>query len=332
VSAVAATPCALFQVDEIGRVLRAIAESRHAPHLTHIITVLMRLYSSSNSFFRSDAYADASRNLSINQPHACLWGTTVPKSFLESLSTESVTDGFISRLLVFEAPSMIPLKQRPATIQPPQPLLDSISSWLKYSPSGGNLNTHNPSPTIWPTDPDAAEIFDHFNEEAEARLRNEKDEFASIWSRTVEKARKLALIHICSRGTGHDRVDSDAAIWGCAVADYLTKRIVFLASQWVAENYHERKVNQVYRIICDGVKTASEGISLSYLARRLQSIPTKERLSIIEDLCAAHRIEKKIIQTSKKPKTLLRPLASLGEGLNSLNNKIHLPYVSGKGG
>lgn len=316
VAAVAAQPCVLFQVDEIGRILRSLCGFQQPPHLVHIVTNLMKLFTSSNSYFKSDAYADTDRNTVIHQPHACLWGTTVPESFFESLTKESVTDGFISRLLVFEAPEELPPKQKPKRVATPTALLDWARSWLEFRP-GGNLNTQHPKPEIWGSDADAESIFEQFDEEADERLRDKDDNFRSIWTRATEKARKLALIHACSRGPKIGRIDADAATWGVALADYLTRRIVFLASRWISETLHERKVNLILRVIAE----VPEGVTATYLARKLRSMPSKERNAVLEDLLLSGEIEKIIVPATKKPKTLYRIA-----GNNSFNSQVPIQF------
>ena len=93
ITAVHAQPSILFQLDEIGRLLKTLSNPNRSPHLYHIATVLMRLFTCSNSVYIGDAYADKKRNKTINQPNACLYGTTVPQSLYEGLTAESVTDG-----------------------------------------------------------------------------------------------------------------------------------------------------------------------------------------------------------------------------------------------
>src|SRR4029077_2508281 len=98
--AVEAEPAILLQVDEIGRHLRTLGDKSQS-HLYNIPTVLMKLFTSAGTPYVGDAYADTKKVKKIYQPHACLYGTTVPQSLYDSLSTESLTDGFLSRTLIF---------------------------------------------------------------------------------------------------------------------------------------------------------------------------------------------------------------------------------------
>ncbi len=72
ITAVEQQPAILFQLDEIGRLLRTLSDPGRSPHLYHIATNLMKLFTSSASVYVGDAYADAKRNKVIHQPHACV--------------------------------------------------------------------------------------------------------------------------------------------------------------------------------------------------------------------------------------------------------------------
>jgi hypothetical protein len=54
----------------------------------------MRMFTNSASIFISDAVVDQKRVVTIQNPHACLYGTSTPDALFGSFSLDSLQDGF----------------------------------------------------------------------------------------------------------------------------------------------------------------------------------------------------------------------------------------------
>ncbi|VTS03342.1 bifunctional DNA primase/polymerase [Tuwongella immobilis] len=280
ITAVEQQPALLLQLDEIGRLIRTLGNPSCSPHLYHIATNLMKLFTSSSSVYIGDAYADASQNRIIHQPHACMWGTTVPTSLFEGFTTENITDGFLSRVMIFEAPNDLPPKRKPATIPMPEPLVEEARWWANYQPSG-NLNNQHPKPAIVPMSDEAERITDRFDAEADEQMVNLGEPFGSLWSRATEKARKLAILYACSRNAETPEIDAAAAEWACALSRYLSRRMVYLTNRWVAETPFDARRRRVLRIISDAGEL---GITQTDLCLATRSLTPRERAEVIEAL------------------------------------------------
>lgn len=280
VSAVEQQPAILFQLDEVGRLLRTLAEPSRSPHLYHIVTNLMKLFTSSGSVYIGDAYADPKRNKVIHQPHACLWGTTVPLSLYEGLTAENVSDGFLSRVMIFETPPVLVPKQRPAVQPVPEAIVQVARWWLDFQP-GGNLDREHPEPRVIPADAAAQALFDGLDRDAEAGQAELGEPLGTLWTRATEKARKLALLYACSRHAAEPVIDETAARWGCDVSRYLTRRLIYLASQWVAENPFDARRKRVLRLIA---AAGESGLSRSELYAKTRAFTTRERAEVLEAL------------------------------------------------
>jgi hypothetical protein len=280
VNAVEQQPAILFQLDEVGRLLRTLAEPSRSPHLYHIVTNLMKLFTSSGSVYIGDAYADPKRNKVIHQPHACLWGTTVPLSLYEGLTAENVSDGFLSRVMIFETPPVLVPKQRPAVQPVPEAIVQVARWWLDFQP-GGNLDREHPEPRVIPADAAAQALFDGLDRDAEAGQAELGEPLGTLWTRATEKARKLALLYACSRHAAEPVIDETAARWGCDVSRYLTRRLIYLASQWVAENPFDARRKRVLRLIA---AAGESGLSRSELYAKTRAFTTRERAEVLEAL------------------------------------------------
>lgn len=282
VSALVVEPALLLQFDEFGRYLRAATSRTAGAHLTEVTTTLMRLFTSANGLFLGDAYADSKRNVAVDQPHAVLYGTTVPNNLYETLSVESLSDGFMSRLLIFESEDEAPeYKQRPS-VPPSAALIDDVRAWVDEKPGGGNLGGQHPAPRVVKSNGDATEIMTELLDRCLDRERDKTDPYRSVWTRCTEKARKLALIHACSRRA--PEIDADAASWGAALSEHLTHKLASVGRQWVSESPHQANCQRVVRWLLErgGRATKSE------LARSMRHLKKHDREAVLEDLVEVH--------------------------------------------
>ena len=300
VNAVEAEPVTLFQFDEIGRLLKTTGDSRQS-HLYHVPTVLMRLFSNSRGTYVGDAYADKKKNITIRQPHACIYGTTVPQSFLEGLSAESVSDGFLSRFIVFESADPDPEPQNPLSVDVPKQIIDVARYWGELR-MPGDLN---PRPMVVEYTPEATAIFDALQALARIERRQCPKPYDTLWSRTVEKARKLALIFAASIDHLHPVITGPAAAWAARLSEYLTRRMIHLANRWVSENQQESHVKRLQRLI------ESHGqIEKSDLTRATQWLSRRDRDEIIATLIESGSIVVEQVEGTTKSRTVYRSWAS----------------------
>lgn len=301
VSAVAEQSPILFQVDEFGRYLETVHNPSRSPHLFHIVTILLKMFSSVGTLYKGDAYGDYKRNRDINWPHACLYCTATPKTFAESLTKEQLTEGFISRLLVFESEDSR-TKKRVTRGDPPASLIEFLQSWSQFKPEiSGNLSKINPKPNWLPVSAEGELCYDALEKIAEEEEDKDTD-FGPIWTRTVEKARKLGLLRACSRlGPQIEMIEEEDASWGCQLSEYLSRRMAFMAHRNVFENARERDVQKFSDFIDRGGESGKSKTQVTWKFKRLK---VKDREEILNDLVESGRITCKDIVTNGRPKRL----------------------------
>ncbi len=298
VTAVERQPAVLFQIDEFGRFLRTIGDPKRAPHLFNVLTALMKLYSSADTVFRGKAYAEAKRNKVIDQPCVNVYATTVPEHFFESLTAESLNDGFIARLLVFEAEATPP-RQRTTAQDVPEQLLDAARWWGNFQP-GGNLGKEHPEPAIIPCTSEAGLIFDELADRVDAELAQSNVEGRSLWARAEEKACRLALIYACSTNREKPIIDENAARWACDLSVHMTRRMLFVAGHWVADGQFDARQKRVVRII----RNSGGRISKRDFSRRTQWLTQRERQEVLENLLETEQVEQITEETATKPRVI----------------------------
>jgi hypothetical protein len=275
VSALEISPASVFLLDEFGRLLKTAADPRSNPHLYAVVTLLLKLYSSADIAFKAKGYADAKRNKVVDQPCCVVYGTTVPEHFLESLTIESLSDGFVGRLVVVEAHAS-GVRQRARTTPIPDAIIDAAKWWGAFAP-GGNLRGQHPEPVLVESTPEATAEFDALA----ALVDAQQDGLGrALWARAEQKACQLALVHACSAHAEAPMIDLRAARWACELAVYLTRRMIWLAHTWVADGEFDRRQKHVMRL----VRAAGGRMTRNEITRRLQRLTSRERGELLTNL------------------------------------------------
>lgn len=305
VSCLNANPVLLFQVDEFGRLLATLNNPGKSPHLFKVIDVLLKMFSASNSMYVGDAVADIKRIPRLDQPHAVLYGTTVPLNFLQSLEKAALDDGFIGRLLVFDSSNNDPDTQETLREAVPSHIVDEAAWWGGYSP-GGNLASINPQPRALTYSPDAKIVLREFEIASRAQAKSGR-ETCKLWTRAVEKARKLAILHAVSLDSEATEIQSESVEWGSWIAHHLSARMEYLAHDWIAENQYEATAKRIMRL----VKAAGDdGLSLTELTRKTGWINSKSRSEVLSGLELAGMLAQVKTLTGGRPKVVYKAMDS----------------------
>jgi len=236
ISVVSTHPVRLFLLDEIGRLLLTMRDPK-ASHLYNIGTVLMQMYSSANTTWIGDAYADQSKTKTIDQPAVSVFGTSVPGSFYRGLSIDNISDGLLGRMLLIESQGYVS-RQKPRRLDVPEELLDGIRSfeWGGEWEPAGNLEKQHPRPRLVPKTAEANERHEIYCREVDARHRTDSEDEATLWARTPEKEAKLALIYACCENPRSPEITLDAVNWGRKIANYSTRKLLHEAGRRVHVN------------------------------------------------------------------------------------------------
>ena len=303
ISSLVVNPTRLFQVDEIGKLLAAIANPRAGTHLVGIVSALLKLYSSANSIYIGKAYADAERNPTISQPHACVYGTAVPDQAWAALGATAVDDGLLARLWVFMAKDQQPPRARPERLPVPQALRDTILSWVSGRGSAlGGGSQGDPRPATVQRTPEADKIFCDLEDEAEALERRMAGHpLRKLWTRTAQKADQLSLIYAWSRDvqaqTRPPTIDAEAALWACGLAQYLTQSMIVHANRHLAGSTFEGDLKAVLRYV---EEAGTEGRSRTDLIRRFQKLGKRGLDDVMTLATASEQVVEQSIESATR--------------------------------
>lgn len=280
------SPSTLVQMDEFGRFLAATGNPAKAPWLYKIITVLLKLYSSSGDVYAGPSYADAKRNVRVLYPNCVLYATTVPASFFNSLTLESLSDGFFNRLLIVEASNGDPDPQVPAPFELPFSIQETIRWWHQYNPSE-LASVNAPAARRLMATRSANQIFSETSRTVRDRQREEESRGTQIWGRCYENGRKLSLIHQCSIDHQAAEISGESARWGCELALLLTDRIDRLAREHISDGDFDALVKKLLRYIR---AAGDEGRTRTEVCRHMRAQNNRQLDDLVAKLISTEEI------------------------------------------
>jgi len=283
--ALARTSAMLFQNDEMDGVLRQINLDRENKRES-IPNILLTLYTSADAVYPIRVKAGQKEAASIDQPHLTLFGTATPQYFYESLSQRMLTNGFFARLIIVDIGKRSAGQTPGSARHLPEPVIQAARWWAEYQPGTRRVNLIDvhPDPRVVPCTPEADEAITALQRQTEgeydqAHARN--DEVARVaWSRTHENAKKLALLHACSANHENPVIDLPAIEWASVFAMHQTRRQLFLAANYVAENpFHSECLKLVRKLR----EAPLQELPHSVLLKRMK-MRTKDFKELIETL------------------------------------------------
>ena len=278
----------LYLWDEIGHMFGAMKSQKASSSAQKIIPMLMRMFTSSTSIYEGKTYASKENaRQPIDQPHLCLYGTTVPGRLYEGMDSSEMADGWLGRVLVFQS-SDDPLRNRHAAIDDsiPQSLIDKVRAINEHEPDmtgyGDIVATTECNPTKLPFTPPADKVLDEWNESFHNLKRfavEQKTGYEALWGRGCEIGTKIALI--LAVGDGAVNINEHHATYGCELFAELMNQFIQAAKHEVGDSERERLRKKLYQVI----KAAKGGaVSLSGLTKATQSLKRQERLDLLQEL------------------------------------------------
>ena len=302
ISAMERNPSQVFLIDEFGRKLKAATSEKSSSHLKDIITTLLVLYSSAGSTYFGKEYADqtAKPRVELENPNACVYGTTVPSEFYDSLSSSEGINGTLSRFILFEAPTKRPDRQRPLINLPTGAIVDQIKKLSEFSEVKGNLvgvldeKGSDIEPKTVLMNDDVYESWESLDDYCTELMRCPIS--SAVYSRVAENAAKLALIYAISINIENPSIDRAAMHWGGEIALWTANILVNRSNDRVSDNQVESNLKSVLRVI----KSFGEnGCTKSELTRKVYKLRKAERSEIIETLLETEEILYKSDATKK---------------------------------
>ncbi|GAB4232427.1 MAG: hypothetical protein OHK0028_07880 [Deltaproteobacteria bacterium] len=275
-------PCMLFQTDEIDGMLQSINKARDARHES-IMGTLLTLYSTANSIFPMRRKAGKESMGSIDQPHLVVFGTAIPNHYYEALSERMLTNGFFARMIILECGTRSP-GQEASVLPLPERVLETAKWWAEFCPGVGNLDKWHPVPQVVSYTEKARKILIETRLEAEAEYARAEGSCDSVgttvWGRVNEHVRKLALLYAVSEGHKRPEIGEAAAEWARRFVFHVTRRMLFMAQDFVADNPFHAECLKVFKKLREA---PGKELPHSVLLKRVK-LDAKSFLSLVETL------------------------------------------------
>lgn len=278
-------PNVIFQLDEAGEIFGDMADSNS--HMKRFGKALKESFSKAGSrFWKPNARADAANNVVIESPNAIIYCTTTPERFWGSFSDESVQDGLMGRLLVFENAKYD--KRLGRRYRKPLPT-DSIIQKVKAWAGDGNLpdGVAVQGRMEWELSDGAYEAFVETDDQI--RLKNQSGGIAdALWARLPDKAHILALIIAGSRQGPQEygRIEREDMEKSLRIIKKLTRRAIERCSKEVSVNKVDANRKRLYKAI----KKAGR-VERGKISRISQWVSKGERDSLISELVESNQVE-----------------------------------------
>ncbi|MDR2391943.1 MAG: bifunctional DNA primase/polymerase [Planctomycetota bacterium] len=292
ISALSASPSTLFQVDEMDKLIKGLADNRDRRY-QDIERRLMQLYSSSTTSFIPERRARKEDTLDpIINPNLCIFGTATPGVFYDSLSMDSLRNGLIGRLIVFESkeqPKRLTMRDkesRKGLFEPklPDSVIETAWHWLK-----DDWPIVKAGPV--PYDKKVIDILSDSSEDITyAEIDKAVKEYgpecaeATIWGRFNENRNKLILIRSCSDNALRPHITREIAEWGIDLAEYSCRLMCEAVRHHVAESrFHRLLLKTLEAIAINGKENEGGWVYARDIYRAIHK-SEKEAIDIIRAL------------------------------------------------
>lgn len=197
-------PRGMILIDEVGSLISSANNRNAGAHLANVPATLLKLYSSSNEEFRSKSYANTENNKSVDQPCVSFYGTTTPRGLSESLTMKDISNGLLSRMVLFDSGDHDPRMVTPSSEAVPIGVIEWLQAWNKVNPNQNPLHRDGDGsamiqPRVVMMTDEAHKMIMDFEEEMHFTKIAAKDRGTDpIYVRAVENACKFALIRACA--------------------------------------------------------------------------------------------------------------------------------------
>lgn len=288
-------PVSLFQIDELGLMLKAVATKGAGPHLASIITNLMKLFSSAGTVYNGTEYADQKMKQRVDIAYPCvgLHGTTTPETLWPAMSSQDVVSGYLNRMILMFVPDRRVPKQYVGIGQPPSDVID----WMKAARdmSNGIQGIDPANPIELPFAGLAGQIFRDFDDWVENHMEKVKAKgLAPLWGRAWEHAAKLALGMACARydaqqlkqvasGNGLE-IDQTSAQWAVDFVKFTMAIQEEQVATRMGDSEFDRQAQEALRVIRKAGAKGRTNADMAESSRMFRALEPRQQDSVMDSL------------------------------------------------
>jgi hypothetical protein len=288
-------PVSLFQIDELGLMLKAVATKGAGPHLASIVTNLMKLFSSAGTIYNGTEYADQKNRERQDIAYPCvgLHGTTTPETLWPALGSQDVVSGYLNRMVLMFVPDRRVPKQYVGIGQPPA----AVVEWMKAARelSNGIQGLDPANPIELPMAAMTPQLMREFDDWIENRMESVKAKgLAPLWGRAWEHAAKLALAMSCSRYTAQElkqvagggglEMDPSSTQWAIDFVKFTLGIQEEQVATRMGDSDFDRQAQETLRVIRIGATRGRTHAELAESSRMFRALKPNEQDAVMDSL------------------------------------------------
>lgn len=304
-------PTMLVPIDEMGKLLSAMANPRGT--LKDAVGMLLELYSEAQGFAKGGMYSNTKERATsiIHNPCLSFFGVATPSTFWESLTSSSVSDGFLPRMILLtdNEPRTPPRRDLTKTVWP-----DRLVAHIKAIAEGVTIEGYKTFPTgdgaVSEPKPyriaygdGAADAAWALVMEGEAAFDTKPEQVHPFHNRLAENATKLAMIRAIDRDPGMPVLEVSDYEFGGMLARRSVEAFERQISENMADSEYHAKLKRVQDCIA---RSGDAGISTAELGRKMSAIHGREREDIIIDLEGQGLVVRTKVEGAGRPKFIFR--------------------------
>ena len=313
-STLARKPSHIVIIDEFGKRMEQIVDNDE--HVAQsAMRILMESWGRCDGVLRPDQYSEFNRSKewgdedrNIYYPGITLMGMTVPKNFYDAISNNQVQDGFLNRFIVAESTqARVPSKLKPS-VDPHHTILSwaqdlrGYHQYPDWKSMNHNAQTRPPELTTLQFDAAALEHLEDFERTLVKKQSDiENTGLEVLYSRTREKAMRLALICTLAQDVERKIIDLPTVEWCCNYVNYYDTVLVEMCRERVASSRGEKSMMEVLSFIRE---QGEKGVSKRDLDRHsvFRSFPKRQLNEILERLQNSGDIQERKQRGRGRPK------------------------------
>ena len=275
-------PSVLDIVDEAGEELLKLNTSK-TEYGSKMAAILAELYTSSTSTFLGRALKDGNVGR-VDRPNLNILASTTPTGFAQGVNRASIEKGLLGRFFVFIGEYSSNAQRIKKHTRGGAKILNTIRHWANFKPpeSSEEIGSVTQSYLNVESTEEAEDALNKvFNHLDDIRVNtNANDILLPVIARLYQQMLKITLLHAVSRAYDNiPIVDAQDVEFAYHLVMFAFSNYSKLLDENFSENYQEKLVKQVYKIITDHGK-----LFFSDLVRLTKGLNKNQRNGIIDTL------------------------------------------------
>ena len=287
------TPRHLTIIDEFGRYLSA-SNSKGNSSYQEANTQLMEAIGRLDGTMRPSSYSTMTLtkdkvqemvDRKIRNPAITLTALTTPSTFLESISSNNVSDGFLGRFIVHISNQERVVHDDKDWVDVPQAIVDwSDALDNRFPMQSPEVPEDSPAFAELSFDQKSMQILQEFDQErVDLCNKLESVGLEALPGRSKEMAMRMAMIVALAEDPQAIIVGTASTSWAIQYVRFALQEVIKLTKYHVADSIYEKE----YKKVLDVIRSAGgNGINRGNLLKRapLRSLNKKQREEILSDL------------------------------------------------